>query len=125
MSRVLPEDTAKSLIRRFAMEGDRSDRAERLRMKVRETAASIARELGARKVYLFGSLVWGGIHSRTDVDLAVEGLSSAQVDHFSAGVIQTLGVIPDVVRIEEAPENLRRRIEESAEILWEDQEKGT
>lgn len=65
---------------------------------------------GARRVWLFGSLVAGSPTAHSDVDLAVEGLSSNAYFGALADLMELFHGRVDLVRWEEAPESLRARI---------------
>jgi predicted nucleotidyltransferase len=53
----------------------REAQAEHLRAVARACARRLVQEFGASRVYLFGSLLQADlVHSRSDIDLAVEGL---------------------------------------------------
>jgi len=94
-----------------------SSRARRLRAVVPELASLLVRKHRARRVWLFGSLVAGSGHARSDIDLAVEGLGAA--DYFKA--LADLGdAAPcrvDLVRIEDVDEAFRDRIVREGELL--------
>lgn len=80
----------------------------------------LVKELGVRRVVLFGSLRHQGFDEWSDLDLAVEGLDSA--DYFEAmrrieEIVEVATV--DLVRMEEARERLRHRIEDEGEVLYD------
>ena len=89
-------------------------RAEQLRRRLPEAAASL-RARGARRIGVFGSLVQGTPSPDCDVDLAVEGLPHEVYFEALAELIRLLGAV-DLVRMEEAPDSLRDRID--AEAQW-------
>ena len=74
-------------------------------------------ELGAERVWLFGSLVWGGMHPESDLDIAVAGLPAGRFFEAYERLWSLAGEPVDLLAIETAPESLRRRIEETAERL--------
>ena len=79
--------------------------------------ARIAVAHGARRVWLFGSLVTGDWHS-VDIDLAVEGVA----DSIHLGVRLEAAAHPiavDVVDIEDAPPLLKAEILERGRLLFE------
>ena len=86
---------------------------DRLRRRVRETAAVLKTRFGARRVVLFGSLVhggWFGPHS--DVDLAIEGLTAKAFWDAWRTAEEAIGErAVDLVEIENAREPVRRAIE--------------
>lgn len=116
---VTPEETARMLLRRFgADKAEATERARTLRRAAAEVIPQIARQLGATRVFLFGSLVWGGANDRSDIDLAVEGITPARIDDFGGEAIMRLPARVDVVRLEDAPPSLATRILESGELLF-------
>lgn len=76
-------------------------------------AGVLKEQFGARQVYLFGSLAgqspW---HSRSDIDLAVEGLDPQKYFPALSALLQLLpeGLELDLVPLEEAPPELVARI---------------
>lgn len=119
MKDILPEDTARTLMRRMAEQVRRTDeRTVELLRKVRACVPKIASGMGLRSVYLFGSLIWGGTHSRSDVDLAVEGLQPEERASFHVAVSREVGLEVDVVLLEEAPAGLRERVFREGELLF-------
>ncbi len=76
-------------------------------------AGVLKEQFGARQVYLFGSLTgqspW---HSRSDIDLAVEGLDPQKYFSALGALLQLLpeGLELDLVSLEEAPPELAARI---------------
>ena len=91
-------------------------RARRLRAKL-SSATEILRAAGARRVWLFGSLASGMPHAMSDVDLAVDGLSSATYFDVLASLMTLFGTRVDLVTLEDAPGSLRERILESGQEL--------
>jgi predicted nucleotidyltransferase len=74
-------------------------------------AARRLRGYGAERVLLFGSMASGEPGPSADVDLAVWGLPA--VHHFRAlaELMELLEVPVDLVRLEEAPQSLRERVD--------------
>ena len=87
-------------------------RASQLRAKL-SSATELLRAAGARRVWLFGSLASGMPHAMSDVDLAVDGLSSAAYFDVLASLMTLFGTRVDLVTLEDAPGSLRERILES------------
>lgn len=88
----------------------------------RTTAEQIARELvcrfGARRVLLFGSLARADFTPWSDIDLAVEGISSKdfyKAVAYATGVSGTWKV--DLVDMDDCPVSLRKRIDEEGIML--------
>lgn len=82
--------------------------------KAAEACARVLREqFGVRKVYIFGSVTgespW---HSRSDIDLAVEGLAPEKYLIALSALYELLppGLNLDLVTLEDAPPELARRI---------------
>ena len=80
-------------------------------LEAADHAAEYLRSLGARRVWLFGSLAQGcAPDSRSDIDLTVEGLPE---DRYFEAVGVLLGQMPcsvDLVEMERAPAALRENI---------------
>jgi predicted nucleotidyltransferase len=95
------EDRARALAR---------ERARRLLAHSEQARRVLIERHGARRVWLFGSLVVGEPTLESDEDLAVEGLPSCA--YFSAlADLMTLFAGPvDLVCLEHAPESLRDRV---------------
>jgi len=98
--------------------------------QMREVAHKCARLLveqyGARRVYLFGSLVSSRqLHERSDIDLAVEGLGPGRVYWRALSQLWRLlppGVELDLVPLEDAYPELAEYIRQEGELIY-DQEK--
>lgn len=93
-------------------------RAEReLRRQALEKSRAAARHLkenyGVRRVYLYGSLVWGGHFTpHSDIDLLVEGLP-AEADYWRllVEVERITAPLPvSVVPVEDALPELRKKV---------------
>lgn len=74
-------------------------------------AVILVERFGVERVVLFGSLVRGTIHERSDVDLAVWGLSSLLETAATDAVARELDAPFDLVRMESALPSLARRVE--------------
>jgi len=95
-------------------------RAQRLREIARACARRLVQDFGARKVYLFGSLLVDDlVHDRSDIDLVVEGLEGRL--YFKA--LQELwrllpaGVELDLVLLESAWPGLAERVKTEGVLL--------
>jgi uncharacterized protein len=86
------------------------NRAERLLAHAAEARRLLVDRHGARRVWLFGSLVAGQPTADSDVDLAVEGLPSAAYFNALADLMALFHGPVDPVRLEEASESLRDRV---------------
>lgn len=120
MSSVHPADTAKTLVRRFARQRDDGSgvRATALAQQVRALLPGLVAATPATRVFLFGSLVWGGLHAASDVDLAVEGLNATEAGELAAAFVWLIEPWVDVVRLETAAATLRDRVLADGELLW-------
>ena len=85
-------------------------------------AAGLARVLGERyaasRVLLVGSLRRGTFGPRSDIDLAVEGLSPNAVEQANVELTGTGGFEVDVIRLEDARSHWRSYFEKWSETLW-------
>lgn len=101
-------------------EARKQARAQQLRQIARSCARRLVREFGAKRVYLFGSLLDEElVHDRSDIDLAVEGLAGKVYFKALAGVWELLpaGVDLDLVLLERAWPGLARRVESEGVLL--------
>ncbi len=93
---------------------DESSVRDELVGRAREVATVLKRRFRARRVVLFGSLAhkqWFGPHS--DVDLALEGVTSSQYwDAWRVAEDMIGDRVVDLVEIETAKQSLRRAIEQ-------------
>lgn len=89
---------------------------------IRALVARLGTEPSVRRVILFGSRARGDAGPRSDVDLAVEGPDLTARDWFRLAdlteEVDTLLKV-DLVRLEEAPPELRARIESEGRTLHE------
>lgn len=85
---------------------------EQLLVRVRQVAAALKSRFKAKRVILFGSLVHADwFVPKSDIDLAVEGLTAAdywQAWRLAEEIIETRPV--DLIELEAAKESLRRAI---------------
>ena len=87
------------LVGRFAK---REAALVRREARVREQLPELVRLLeaaGAHRVWLFGTLAWGGFHEASDVDVAVEGLDADAQAEAWLDAERLLGVPVDVARM--------------------------
>lgn len=94
-------------------------RRERARAAALECAKVLVSRFGARCVYIFGSMVKGKLHERSDLDLAVEGVSDGEYLRALSAVTHLApdGVAVDLVSLETAPPSLRDRVLREGEML--------
>ena len=96
----------------------RAGHALRAREVARQMAALLAHEPGVRRVWLFGSLAGGLVHERSDIDLAVEGLSPER-EAATTRRLEAMTDLPlDLVRLEDVLEPMRERILTDGELLY-------
>ena len=108
---VTPAETALHLRRRESAEQQRGqERAERLLALVIHARTLLLERHGARRVWLFGSLVSGQPTIYSDVDLAVDGLSATAYFPALAELMALFQCPVDLVRLEDASESLRERV---------------
>lgn len=96
----------------------RQERKERARILAVQCSKLLAQRYHVKRVYLFGSLVEGYYHSTSDIDLAVEGLSSdlyfkALSDLWG----ESKGYRVDLIPLEET--DFSREIRKKGELLYE------
>jgi predicted nucleotidyltransferase len=92
-------------------------RAERLLAATAHARELLVGRHGAGRVWLFGSLVTGQPTSESDVDLAVEGLASCAYFSALADLMALFHGPVDLVRLEDAPESLRERVQSEGREL--------
>lgn len=100
--------------------GERRERIEARRKRLLDVLPSLVRALlarGARRVWLFGSLAWGAVHEQSDIDVAVEGLSSNVLLAAQGELLLLSPCGVDLIRLEEAPGTLAERIREHGRLL--------
>lgn len=98
--------------RRAARAAALSARQARAWQVARQAGRLLREAYGARTVWVFGSLARGCLDEASDIDLAAAGLPEA-VYFRAVGELQALDPdFPvDLVRVEDAPEPLRKRVE--------------
>jgi predicted nucleotidyltransferase len=106
-----PFDLAATLVarRRLARERDR-DRANDLRECLRTAAVRLRRDDHLDGAWLVGSLAWGGFGERSDVDVVVRGMDETRVAAVWGVLVDTLDASVDLLRLEDLPEDFRRRV---------------
>ena len=72
---------------------------------------------GARRVWLFGSLAWGGPHEDSDIDPAVEGMPEDDLWRAQGEALTAAPCGVDLVRTEDVPLTLASRIRASGILL--------
>lgn len=100
---------------------ERAANAEARRARLLEALPALVSLLaaqGARRVWLFGSLAWGGVHEGSDIDLATQGLAYEDLTRAQGELLQAAPCSADLVRIEEAPDSLAARIRSEGRLLY-------
>ncbi len=95
---------------RHKHEKARNERIEQARQKASKIAELLKDKYQAEKVYLYGSLVWGKFHERSDIDILVVNLKG---DYWKAWVEIEAIADPfpfDLVCYEDAFPSLREKI---------------
>jgi len=103
---------------------ERDKHNSRLRKYAKQTAFFCAQRLvkdfGAKKVYLFGSLVDNTFIDGSDIDLAIEGAKT--IDYLKS--IATLeginGFSVDLLNLESCPAPIKERILKYGEVLFDE-----
>jgi predicted nucleotidyltransferase len=85
-------------------------RAARLFAHSAQARRLLVERHGARRVWLFGSLVAGQPTADSDVDLAVEGLAGSAYFGALADLMALFHGPVDLVRLEDAADSLRERV---------------
>lgn len=99
------------------IESARAARAATLRSRLPGLVRYLVDELGARRVFLFGSLASGQVHERSDIDLAVEGVPLEGYWRALVRLSDLAGASVDLVLLEDASPSLRRRVAAHGELL--------
>ena len=94
------------------------DNARRARSQLPEVVRVLVEELGVRRVILFGSLLDGRLHERSDIDLAVEGLAPERYWEALWRCSKAAQRHVDLVPLGEASASLRDHIRERGEVLY-------
>jgi predicted nucleotidyltransferase len=107
-------------VRLARQQSERRMRARQLREVAQACARHLVKELGASRVYLFGSLLEEDfVHDRSDIDLAVEGLPGSLYFRALRDADKLLpeGVELDLVLLEGAWPSLAERVRTEGVLL--------
>lgn len=85
---------------------------------VLEIAVGVLSQLGARRIWVFGSFARGDPGPDSDLDLAVEGLSATALIEALARIWQHTSLPVDLVSMESAPDSLRERVLAEGNEVW-------
>lgn len=107
-----------NMIRMAACEREAEQRrAQEARRRLPAVVRELVERFGARRVVLFGSLLSGRLHERSDIDIAVEGLAPERYWEALWRCSEALGHDVDLVPIEGASPALRETVEVDGEVL--------
>jgi uncharacterized protein len=95
----------------------RATRREAMRAAAERAAEVLLEDYGARRVWLYGSVLQAWFHEASDLDLAVEGVAPERVGEAWDCLQNVLDVPVDLVSLDDADESLRRKVIESGEVL--------
>jgi len=108
----------RAFVRRSAASEARAVEARRAFLRsLLAPAARLLAARGAQRVWVVGSLAWGGLHPGSDLDLAVAGLPPERWGDARAALWELAGEPVDLIPLEAAAETLRVRILETGEEL--------
>lgn len=82
-------------------------------------AVEILKEYGATRVLLFGSLASGQFTSRSDIDLAVEGVPADKLTRVFADLMMALDFSVDLKPLEEVDPSFREVVLAKGILLYE------
>jgi len=87
-------------------------RQDEARSKAQQVAVWLKEKYGVDRVFLFGSLAWGGFHSRSDIDLLVRGFKDKKrYWQMQAGAEKVASPFElNLICEEEAPVSLRNKV---------------
>lgn len=106
--------------RRFSqIEEEARSCAESVRHSLGEVVR-ILRKHGARRIILFGSLCSGSFHSKSDIDLAVEGIPSSALTRAFADLMMALDRPVDLKPLEELEPPFREHVLSTGTTLYEE-----
>ncbi len=115
---VQPRQLVETLARRNArvrVEAER--RAQRLRDGVHRAVRDLAARGVLQRAWLIGSLATGAFGPGSDVDIVVGGLDPNIAGRVRAELEARLAASVDLVRLEEIPDDFRRRVHEEGIAL--------
>jgi len=78
---------------------------------------AILERRGPTRVWLFGSLAWGGVHDGSDIDLAAQDLPGDDLLGAQGELLVASPCRVDLLRIEEAPPSLAARIRSQGRVI--------
>jgi predicted nucleotidyltransferase len=83
-----------------------------------ETATALLKSEGCKSIYLFGSMITGKIHDRSDIDIGIKGLAPEKFFRVYAMLDNSLSNTVDLVDFDESEQfyTLLNSLGEVAEI---------
>lgn len=108
-------------MRRRAAERAAWERAARERGQefARRVAQALARLPGVTRVFLYGSMVYHPIHRGSDIDVAVEGASQAEIDAVTEALEADAPFRLDVRRFETFSPAMQKLVTRFGEVLYD------
>jgi len=92
----------------------------------RSVADAYARLPGVTRVFLYGSMAYHPIHKKSDIDIAVEGASHAEIEAVAEAIEPASPFRLDIRRFESFPPTLQKIVTDFGELLYErSREPGT
>ncbi len=96
------------------------DREKILRETARKCAAVLKDKYHVKRVYLIGSLVWGSVHEKSDIDLVVDGL---EPEMYMKALTELWDMLPpdmelNLIPYEDAFQSLKEKTSESGELVY-------
>jgi predicted nucleotidyltransferase len=106
-----PQDLASTLLRRAAARRDASERErEACLAEVMRAIPVLRRELGLGRVWLIGTLAWGGFGVRSDVDVVVEHADTDAANALGERLGDLTGRAVDVLVLGALPQTFQARV---------------
>jgi predicted nucleotidyltransferase len=108
---VSPADLAYTLLRRAAAQREADDQARANALDaVTNTLHALRSRLHFGRVWLIGSLAWGGFGLRSDIDVVVEGTTERVLFAIAEEVGRSSGRLVDGLALETLPESFAARV---------------
>lgn len=104
--------------REAARSAAREIRASRARAAAERVAARIGHELGPIRVVLFGSLARGRFLEHSDIDLAVAGLSTQEIERARRIAFEEPEFQVEIIPLERAHDFIQAAVERDGIVLW-------
>ena len=119
MSDALKEEYQAGWRRRFSRRDLEAQASAEAARGALEEAVAILKGHGATRVILFGSLLSGSFHPRSDIDLAVEGIPKAAFTRAFADLMMALDWPVDLKPLEEVDPAFREVVRAKGTVLYE------